>query len=215
MTPNLCPPRPESACTLPPSVTFRQQAGAAELVTLVDAARAGDHTAWSSLVRRFDPLLRGIAKTYRLSPADVDDVVQTSWLSLLKDIESLREPAAVGAWLAMTTRRNALRLLGRYAREQLVDDAWLSEHADTSNPELEMLAAERREALVQAVAMLPERHRELMTVLIALPNLDYRSVGELLSMPVGSIGPTRARSLARLSHNAQLRALRDPSCTVS
>jgi RNA polymerase sigma factor (sigma-70 family) len=181
------------------------------LATIVCAARAGDHAAWASLVRRFDRGLRIIARSYRLAPADVDDIVQASWLNLLEEIEGLREPAAVGGWLATTTRRNAMRLLQRRTREQLTADPDLGDRPDSIGPEVGLLATEQSEVLIGAMAVLPERHRRLIMVLIDQPTLDYRQVGELLSMPVGSIGPTRARSLARLSRDPQLRKIREPS----
>jgi RNA polymerase sigma factor (sigma-70 family) len=152
-----------------------------------------------------------IARSYRLAPADADDVVQASWLNLLEDIDDLREPAAVGGWLATTTRRNAMRLLQRRTREQLTDDPDLGDRPDSPGPEVGLLATEQSETLVRAMAVLPERHRRLMMVLVDRPTLDYREVSELLSMPVGSIGPTRARSLARLSRDPQLRKLREPA----
>lgn len=181
------------------------------LATLVCAARAGDHVAWAALVRRFDRGLRMIARSYQLVPADVDDIVQASWLNLFEDFEYLREPAAVGGWLATATRRNAMRVLQRRMREQLTDDPDLGDRPDSAGPEVELLATEQSEALVRAMAVLPERNRRLMMVLVDRPTLDYREVGELLSMPVGSIGPTRARSLARLSRDPQLRELRELS----
>lgn len=210
-------PAPEAACALPAAAAPpKAPAGDRELAALVRAARAGDHTAWSSLVRRFDHDLRSIARSYRLAPTDIDDVVQASWLNLLEDFKHLREPAAIVGWLATVTRRNAMRLRHSRAREQLSDDAQLGDRPHATGPEVDLLAAERRDALRRAMATLPERHRKLMTILIARPTLDYRQVSEVLSMPVGSIGPIRARSLIRLSRDPQLRALRhDATCTPS
>ena len=179
------------------------------LVALVCAARAGDHAAWTSLVRRFDRMLRAVAGSYRLAPTDVDDVVQTTWLSMLEQIHDVREPAAIAGWLATATRRNAMRVLQKPARERLSDDPRLGERAVTDGPEEILLAAERRDVLAAALATLPQRQRRLMTVFVTQSAVDYSHVSELLSMPIGSIGPIRARSLARLSRNHGLLALRD------
>jgi RNA polymerase sigma factor (sigma-70 family) len=194
-----------------PAAPGRSDAYARRLAAIVCAARAGDHWSWLSLVRRFDQDLRGIARSYRLAPSDVDDVVQTTWLHALQDIQKLREPTAIGAWLATATRRNAMRLLQRRTREYLTDDPEIGERQNAPGPEAELLAAERREILTRAMATLPQRHRQLMTILLGAPTLDYRQVGELLCMPIGSIGPTRARSLVRLSRHPQLRELRSAS----
>lgn len=190
-------------------------AGHQQLATLVRAARGGDHSAWSSLVRRFDRTLRAIARSYRLAPADVDDVVQASWLNLLEGIDDVREPTAIAGWLATATRRNAMRLRSSRTREEPTDDPLLGDRVHVTGPELDVLAAERREVLTRALALLPERHRRLMTVLLARSTLDYREIGELLSMPVGSIGPIRARSLVRLSRNAQVRELRHDASSIA
>jgi RNA polymerase sigma factor (sigma-70 family) len=180
-----------------------------DLVATVRAARAGDADAWTSLVRRFDRVLRHIARSYRLAPDDVDEVVQTTWLELLEAIQRIREPAALGGWLATVTRRNALRRRQMHVREQLTDDPRLGDRPDSEGAEASVLAAERRAALAGALADLPDRHRRLLTVLLTQPTLDYREVGELLSMPVGSIGPIRARALARLARDPQMRAVCD------
>jgi RNA polymerase sigma factor (sigma-70 family) len=181
------------------------------LVALVCAARSGDHAAWDSLVRRFDRMLRTIAGSYRLTPTDVDDVVQTTWLSMLEHIHDVREPAAIAGWLATATRRHAMRVLQKRARERLSDDPQLGDRAVTDGPEEILLAAERREVLAAALATLPQRHRRLMTVFVTQSTVDYSHVSEQLSMPIGSIGPIRARALARLSRNHNLVALRDAS----
>jgi RNA polymerase sigma factor (sigma-70 family) len=186
-----------------------------ELVALVNAARAGESSAWNELVRRFDQTLHHIARSYRLSPTDVDDVVQATWLNLLEDIGRLRDSAAVAGWLATTTRRKAMRLLQSRVREQLTcEPELMGDDLDDDGPEASVLAAERRAILDRALATLPCRHRKLMTLLLTQPALDYRQVGERLGMPIGSIGPIRARSLARLSDNPELRAHHDGLATV-
>jgi RNA polymerase sigma factor (sigma-70 family) len=179
------------------------------LVAAVAAARAGDDAAWTELVRRFDKRLRTIARSYRLSDGDIDDVVQMTWLDAFRKLAALREPAAIGGFLATIASRNALRVLQRPVREQLSDDPWLGDDADWNLPETRVFAAERCDALAQALASLPERHRQLMTALATRPALDYREIGRLLDMPVGSIGPIRMRCLERLRSHAALQALDD------
>lgn len=180
-----------------------------ELDALVGAARAGDGAAWSQLVRRFDRMMRSVARSYRLAPADVDDVVQSVWAKLLTEIHVLREPAAIGGWLVTVTRRTAMRHLQGTLRERPTDDPRLGDAPVRQEPEDHILANERRATLACALKTLPDRQRRLMTLLLADPALEYRQVSELLEMPIGSIGPSRGRSLARLAGNDQVRALRD------
>jgi RNA polymerase sigma factor (sigma-70 family) len=176
------------------------------LVALVQSARAGDDRAWAGLVERFEPMLRSVLSTYRLPAADVDDVVQGTWMKLFTHIDRIREPAAIAGWLATTARRQALELLQTHTRELLTDEPDLGAVCEET-PEQVVLDGERHDAFVRALAVLPDRQRRLVTLLAAQPALDYEQVGSILEMPVGSIGPTRARGLAKLERDSTLRAL--------
>jgi RNA polymerase sigma factor (sigma-70 family) len=178
-----------------------------ELTILVHGLQRGDERAWTRVVRRFDPGLRRIARSYRLAPADVDDVVQTCWLRLHRHVAKLRLPEALPGWLATTTRREALRLLQRPAAELPTDDELLAEAPDHGGPERTLIAAERRTALARALRTLPPRHRGLMIMLARDATADYATISRVLAMPRGSIGPVRARCLARLAEDPGLRAL--------
>jgi RNA polymerase sigma factor (sigma-70 family) len=185
-----------------------QHGSDADLGALVDAARAGDDAAWRCLVMRFERRLRDVVRSYRLSAADVDDVLQTTWLRLFSHIGEIREPAAVGGWLATTARRECLRLLQGPMREQPTDDPDLGEQCEQDGPETELLAAERHAVLSRALETLPERHRRLMTMLASDAALDYQHISQALAMPIGSIGPIRARSIARLLRHPELHGIR-------
>src|SRR5215217_5663077 len=213
-TPNVIesPPRLESTSTV-----LRVHAGDTarptpvedpDLAALVRRAVEGDPAALTCIVERFDRSLRDIVRFYRLSPWDVDDVVQATWLQFMEHGRSLREPSAIMAWLATTARRQSLRVLQRRVREQPSDDPALAEDLRVAEPCVELIAAERRAALHSAVAQLPIPSRRLMTLMIARPGMSYEQVGEALGIPIGSIGPTRLRCITRLSHMSEIRALR-------
>ena len=174
----------------------------------MSAAQHGDEDAWSRLVQRFARSLREIACSYRLSPHDVDDVVQATWLQVFKHLEQLREPAALPGWLVTTARREAIRLLQRPTGEVSTDDPTLGDGPCPELLEAGLVAAERRTVLAGALARLPERHRRLMTLLAAQAAPDYQEISAGLGIPAGSIGPIRARCLVRLARNADLIALR-------
>jgi RNA polymerase sigma factor (sigma-70 family) len=178
-----------------------------QLAALAAAAVAGDELALDRLVDRFDVVLRRIARSYRLDPWDVDDVVQATWLQFFRHVRSLREPAAVGGWLATTARRECLKVLHHRTRERLTEEP--GEHAPClrAGPDAELLDAERRELVRGALAELPDRPRRLMRVLVTRPELSYEDVAHTLRMPIGSIGPTRARALERMRSSTELQAL--------
>ena len=194
-------PQPDSSNARGERVSERR------LAALVSAARAGDRAAVARLVEHFDPIVRGIARSYRLQPADVEDVAQATWIDLLEHLEAIRCPEALGGWLSTVTRRRAMRMLQSGSRELLTDDPRASLRCPDDDPPARLLAAERQSVLADAVAELPDRPRRMMTVLLADPAIDYNEISKLLSVPIGSIGPTRARSLSRLSRNGRLCAL--------
>lgn len=172
---------------------------------LVLAARDGQQSAWDELVTRFTPLVHGIVRRYRLQGSDVDDVVQTLWLRLVEHLDALREPAALPGWIVTTTRNECMRLLRARRRTQPVDP--LGTGVDHEAPEALRLDeevlddldhAERHELLLRAFAELSEQHRTLLLVLVQDPPPSYAEVSARLGIPVGSIGPTRARALQRI-----------------
>ena len=182
-----------------------RQTAHTDIASLVSAARSGDNLAWSHLVERFDGMLRSVARSYRLSPADVDDAVQATWVQLYEHVDSVRDTAAVAAWLATTVRRQSLHILQRRVRECLTDEPELmvSEHGEA--PDATLIDGERRLVLTRALSTLPDRQRDLMTLIASETPPDYKQIGETLGMPIGSIGPTRARCMARLQLHSELR----------
>jgi len=180
----------------------RAPAGAAELERLLAAASEGDDGAWSALGRRFGARVRAVARAHRLTAHDVEDVVQTTWLRLVEHIHRIRDARALGAWLETTARRESLRILRGTRRELPTDDPDIADAP--APPEERDAAAERAAALADALTRLPERQRALMAMLTAEPQPSYTDIAQRLAMPIGSIGPTRQRCLARLRSDTTL-----------
>jgi len=177
---------------------------AARMTALIAAARRGDGAAWERLIEEFSPMLRSIARSFRLAPADVEDVLQDTWIALHANIGRIRNPGALPGWLATTVRRRSLGLRQAANREQLTYDLPV-ELSDDQTPEKAMLATERRQVFARAVGALPPQQRRVVTALAARPDLDYQGLASLLQMPIGSLGPTRARGLASLERDDELR----------
>jgi RNA polymerase sigma factor (sigma-70 family) len=163
--------------------------------TLVAAAARGDQAAWKALVERHSGLLWAVARSHRLNGSDASDVVQTTWLRLVEHLPEIRNPDGVGAWLATTARRESLRLLRRNARCEPSDEI---EATDACELDSRLLRDERDAAVADAFARLPERDQALLRLLTLDPPPSYDAISAALSMPVGSIGPTRMRALERL-----------------
>jgi RNA polymerase sigma factor (sigma-70 family) len=174
------------------------------------AAAAGDEEAWRSLILRFDHMLRCIVRGYLLDAADADDVVQTTWIRAYDNLDRIDEPSAIGSWLAITARREALRTLQRSVREVVAGDPQPAEDPDTGTPETAALERERHAAVRAAVGRLPGRQRMLLSAFLRRPAASYDEISAALDMPVGSIGPTRERALLRLRDDAALAGVLAP-----
>jgi RNA polymerase sigma factor (sigma-70 family) len=175
------------------------------LERLLKAAAAGDGAAWSALVERFAPRVRAVARSHRLSPHEVEDVVQTTWLRLIEHIGQIRDAERLGGWLATTAQRESLRAIRRGGRELPAEDVLANE---PHTPELEsrLVARERRIALAAALGTLSERQRALLAMVVLDEGASYGHVSASLGIPVGSIGPTRGRCLDRLRRDPRLAA---------
>jgi RNA polymerase sigma factor (sigma-70 family) len=177
------------------------------LADLAQDAAAGCEAAWRDLVTRFDPVLRGIVRGYRLDAADVEDVVQTTWIRAFRNLDRLNDPAAVGGWLAITARREALRTLQRGVREFPAEDPLWAEETDGGTPETVVLERERHTAVRAAIHRLPGRQGQLLSTMLRRPCASYDEISAELEMPMGSIGPTRERALSRLRSDPALAEL--------
>ena len=171
-----------------------------QVVALVTRATGGDQDAWYELVDRYAPLVYTICTRYRLSNHDIEDVGQNVWLLLVEQLGKLREPAALPGWLATTTARECLRVVtAGHKTERLstgLDDSVL--FVDNAVIDEEILTAERNAALRAAFAELPPRCQQLLSMLLRDPPSSYAEIHAELGIPVGSIGPQRARCLDRL-----------------
>jgi RNA polymerase sigma factor (sigma-70 family) len=171
---------------------------------LARAAVAGDQRAWDALVRRLDPLVRGVVRAYRLNAADAEDVVQTTWLHACRHLPALREPAAFPKWLTVTARREALRALQRGGREVLLEEPRPVRDEAPDTVEQAVIDRAQHDAVHSAVARLPQRQRSLLGAILRRPGVSYDELSQELGMPMGSIGPTRERALRRLRDDSTL-----------
>jgi RNA polymerase sigma factor (sigma-70 family) len=171
---------------------------------LVRGAAAGDRHAWHELVDRHDGLLRAVVRSYRLPAADVDDVVQTTWLRALDRIGQLNDPAAIAGWLVVIARREAMRVLQRGVREVVTDSVPDPAGHDVAGPDGVIIRRELDELIRGAVGRLPGRQQQVVASMLQSPTSSYKELSAQLGMPVGAIGPVRGRALVRLRRDREL-----------
>lgn len=165
---------------------------------LVAAAAAGDRTAWDAIVAEYAGLVWAVARSLRLSAADAADVCQVTWLRLVENLHRIRDPAALGGWLATTARREALNVLRQRRELPEEDQSMLVDDQNPAPPET-VLVDERDRELWQAFRRLSARCQSILRLLVLDPAPGgYAAAADALGVPVGSLGPTRARCLANL-----------------
>jgi len=168
------------------------------LASLLDAARAGDRSSIDSIVREMTPLLWHVARAQGLDRETSADVVQTTWFRLLGSLDGIRTPQALTSWLVTVTKREAWRVT-RARRERATDTELFADLSDPApTPEDQAVSASANRELWATLRQLPERCQRLLRVVAFVHRPDYRQIGSALGMPVGAVGPTRGRCLAKL-----------------
>lgn len=173
---------------------------------LLQRAGTGAEPAWRELVERFTPLVRKVCRNHGLSATDAADVCSSVWLRLLTHLSDIREPQAVPGWLRTVTRNECLTVLRRSSRQVPVAGVALLVTDDPCYAE-KLIGDERRAAARRALAELPDRDRKLLGLLFSDPPKSYKEISSTLGIPVGAIGPTRARCLTRIRRTPAIAAL--------
>jgi RNA polymerase sigma factor (sigma-70 family) len=183
--------------------TSTQSSGVVDLdvTRLMRRAASGDQHAWEGLVVKYGRLIWSITRDFKLVESDAADVFQTTWMRLIEHIDRIEHADRVGSWLASTARNECLRCLANRKRVVLsYGDDQFEESAAACEPEIDeaLLAQEQAAVVRQAMTQLPQHWQRLLEMLMADPPASYAEISDELGLPVGSIGPTRGRCLARL-----------------
>jgi RNA polymerase sigma factor (sigma-70 family) len=168
---------------------------------LIIACRRGDERAWEDLITRYERLVFSIARRHGLSPDDATDVTQKVFIILLQSMDRLSDDVNLGGWLTTVTRRHSWRAMARLGRElpgekeDIAESTILLGH-QVSDP---IDRWETLQTVHDALNHLGKHCRQLLLALYFDPTEPpYAEVARRLNMPVGSIGPTRARCLTKL-----------------
>ena len=181
---------------------------ASRAAELFRAYRAGEEAKMAELVALLTPILWHTVRAQRLDRESAEDVLQATWLALVRSAGSINDSQAVLQWLIISARREAWRVVKREDRVEPTEfDAEDLVTPAKDLPEEMVLRNDGDARLWQHLAQLPERCRELLSVIAFADRPDYAAVAKSLGMPVGSIGPTRGRCLAKL----RLQLANDPA----
>ena len=174
------------------------------LAELLSHCIDGNQQAWDELVERYSRLVFSIALKSGLTASDADDVMQNVFITVLRRLDSLRDPERFSSWLITTTRRESWRYK-KSMRDVAIDET--AEIEDDSPVAIdEVIAWEQSLTAHRGLQLLGERCRRLLTFLFlddSSPSYEY--ISNELEIAVGSIGPIRARCLKQLrGHLADL-----------
>jgi RNA polymerase sigma factor (sigma-70 family) len=172
---------------------------------LVNACRSGEEAAWEAIVYKYQNLLFSIPKRAGLGKDLAADVLQDVFTTLYLKLDRLEKPEFLRAWLITTTKHKTIHLISKETRgrpRSIDDDQFdaVFEIADKA-PLIDdvMIALERQEQLENAFTQIDDRCRRLLMMLyLEGDKTPYSDIAEKLDIPLGSIGPTRARCLEKL-----------------
>lgn len=171
---------------------------------LIRGCRKGSAGAWHQLLNKYERLVYSIPLRYGLSRDDAADIAQITFTILIQSLDSLAEDSRLGPWLATVARRHTWRLLERNRREaasERLEETDIAESAVVlGKSDAESIEHwELSEWLDAGLSKISEPCRKLLLALYFQPeHSSYAEVAERLDMPIGSIGPSRARCIKRL-----------------
>lgn len=175
---------------------------------LFEACREGHQAAWSTLVRRYQRLVFTIPRRAGLSQDQAADVLQGCFEKLYRQLDGIRDGGRIRAWLVTTARRETLDLLDDARR--VVDLAATDPDDDGGDPldrlpdpdplpEALLGQLQEQDRVRRALERLDPRSRQLLEMLyLEEEPVPYAEIAARLGIAEGSIGPTRARCLAKL-----------------
>lgn len=176
-----------------------------DLSGLLARCRKGDARAWGELVDRFQGYVYSIPRRMGLGEEDCADVFQATFVALHRSLDRIEAAAALPKWIGVTASREAIRLRRLRTREPVsenegTDDRGLDEILADEDKSAEALAVEACDARILRLAVnrLNERCSKLLAALYLEDDPAYQEISERLGIPIGAIGPTRARCLEKL-----------------
>jgi len=159
---------------------------------LVARCRAGDDSAWSALVERFSRYVYAICNQgFRLSQHDAEDVFQDVFTRAYENLGKLRNDDAIRPWLAQLTRRLCIDRLRDVSREAPAEEV----EPDGVDDVVEML--DEAMAVREALLRIGEPCGDMLDRFFARDQ-SYRTIGDELELPAGTIASRISRCLEKL-----------------
>jgi RNA polymerase sigma factor (sigma-70 family) len=198
LPPGLPPSSAEPTSTEPPEPSDK---------ILIEGCRVGDAFAWEQIVSKYQRLVMSVPLSFGFDSAESEDIAQITFTILMQSLDNLRSVDHLGSWLYTVSQRHTWRALKRNQRTapETLDEN-ISEARVVFGREgiTDLDRRDLTEWINQGLNKLGPRCQALLTALYFDPDEpDYVTIAQRLNVPVGSIGPTRARCLKTLQQILQ------------
>jgi RNA polymerase sigma factor (sigma-70 family) len=171
----------------------------ASVADLLLGIQHGDPAAWDAILRRYGKLVSTTVRSFRLQEADAVDAMQMTWLRLAENAHRVQFPEKLGGWLATTARRECLHILRQAKLGPIFTDVAPEPVFDPSTgPEQRAINADTAQTLRKLIDELSPCWRTLIRLLFTHNACSYDELARITGIPLGGIGPTRARALRQL-----------------
>jgi RNA polymerase sigma factor (sigma-70 family) len=171
----------------------------ASVADLLRRVGDGDAAAWREILSRYGRLVSATVRSFRLQDADALDAEQATWLRVAENTHQIQHPQRLSGWLVTTARRECLLIMRRAKHTPTLYGLVIDTVTDPrAGPERHVVAADRTRRLWSFVSQLPPRQQALLRTLFTEDYHSYAEVSRRTGIPLGGIGPTRARSVAQL-----------------
>ncbi len=170
-----------------------------EIKKLWSQIKKGNHAAWIVLVNRYSGLIYTVARRIGLSNLDAEDCAQYTWTALFRNRHSIKDPVSLPAWLILTTKRQAVKMLKQKQRyEKFPSD--LGDVGQGIPPDEELLKLELQDVIEHAIEQLgPKCQKLIYALFLSSKKKSYKDIARELDISLNNLGPSRSRCLKRLA----------------
>jgi len=177
---------------------------------LVRLAQVGDERAFQALVVKYQRRIARHVARYVRSAADVEDVVQETFIKAYRGLSAFRGESAFYSWLYRIATNAALNHLKRSPAEELLGedtpedrtDAFEPGVSDGENPERTLMASQIADAVKRGLARLQPDLVEALT-LFEVEGKSYAEIAEMLAIPIGTVRTRIFRAREGLARHLQ------------
>jgi RNA polymerase sigma factor (sigma-70 family) len=183
-----------------PTISYVPADATTSVADLLLRISDGDPAAWDELLRRYSKLVSTTVRSFRLQEADALDAIQMTWLRFAENAHRVQFPERLGGWLATTARRECLHILRQAKLRPDFTDVMMNETVSepSADPEQHAIDTHTTRTLRKLIDELSPRRRTLLQVLFTDDHYSYAEAARIAGIPLGGIGPTRARALQQL-----------------